>query len=444
MSDSPENNNKGFNLSKIIEWLFCLFFVCILISVIAGFFPLSHPVLTEYFNSKVDMNRPDSCVIGKVTITAWKGIHFHNVSVFKTAGENGVYNIHLSKVKVSGNFIPLLLKWPKLKHEFADVQEKFNEKINEDPVAAADLLLEFITQQKTIESILVDGRRAFIEKRDEKIIGAEKFSFDIIRDSEDDQELSISLDAAEFHCLKNVITFLRASSVYSNNVLRITRCRGRAFDGKIKISSEIDMKKRYHNGTSLIATDLKIDQIMKLMDNSTKSVSGRVDVDLNLMPSMLIPDSLRGKGAVKASDIQISNLPIQQSLVHLLNAPILNNLHFQKIKADFEIVNQKTFYTEINGSGGMVDFKSKGEISLPENMNQNVEAAFSEEVAKQFPELIIKTLYVGENQRRTVRCRIYNTFSDPCIELDKEILKKAIGNVFEQMKENFIDFFRKK
>ena len=150
-----------------------------------------------------------------------------------------------------------------------------------------------------------------------------------------------------------------------------------------------------------------------------------------------------GKGVVNLSEVSVWETPVQRALAELLENPDFKRLSFSRVKADFTILHRDTIRTDISGSGEVLDFKSSGMFNLKGGINQKVNAALSDEAIKELPGFVVNSLAVDENNRCAVRCRIFGTFDEPKVELDREILKKAIGNVFEQMRENLKGIFRK-
>lgn len=445
--DNPQqvNNKTGFDALKLMEWAVSVIFIFIIIGLLAGFFPLSHSFFTQYAQAFIEKSsKPDSCTVGKVTLTPWKGITLYDVSVYGYTNQNSAYELHLSKVRISCNIIQIVLKWSQIKTSYLEFRKHFWETAQNDICAALDALLRFAAQEENIKSILIDGQNINILKENESLVAAEKFSFDITRSKENIQNLELAFEAAEFHYLKNVITFLRTSAIYDNRTININKCRGRIFDGKFRMNTDLNLQSRLVLCFTLSASDLSIDQLMAPLGTMYGCFHGKTNIDINLEPSALSIDSIKGKGIFHASDLIIEESPVQQALVDLFSIPNLYELPFTKMKMELKIAGRDSFFTDITGTGEVLDFKSKGQVNLNGILNQRIDAAFSDNITNEFPEFIANSLEVNEDDRKTIRCRVYGSFASPKVELDKEILKKTIGNVFEQMKENFKDFFRKK
>ena len=179
------------------------------------------------------------------------------------------------------------------------------------------------------------------------------------------------------------------------------------------------------------------------MRTSEGSLSGRADVEMDFSPGPLNYDSLKGTAQITAYDLKTFDFPIQRALVQLLSIPQFSDLHFDKLKADLEIKQQGIMLTEMSGNGEMLELKAKGWAGADGTMNQEVEGVLSEAVVMDMSEAGANSLEKIDNNRRGFKCRIYGDFMNPKIELDKALLKRAVGSMFRNMKEGFQDFFRK-
>ncbi len=442
MKTSRQKKRASFDLIKPLEWVASLLFAAVVAILIAGFFPLSHPLFTRYAYSLISKSTLDTCAIGNVKLAFWKGVILYDVHASEAAESGLKYELNLSRIQINCNVLNVMQKWTQIKKEYQLLCSSFSQDTNKDGCVAANRLLRFVAQSEHIKSICIDGKTVKISKRNAPFISAERFSFDIFREKEKPQKIELNLDAAEFVYLSNDFTFLRVSGLFDNNTLDISRCRARGFDGKVKVTTRVDLvNKRMHDFT-LDAMGLNLDQII-ISANMQRCVSGSMDIDLKLASSSLELDSLRGKGVLNVTDMSVWETPVQRALVELLENPDFNRLSFSKVKADFDLLDRDTIQTNISGSGEVLDFKSNGMLNLKGGINQQVDAALSDAAIKKLPEFVVNSLAINENNRRAVRCRIYGTLSEPKVELDKEILKKAIGNVFEQMRVNLKDIFRK-
>ena len=332
-----------------------------------------------------------------------KGVTVYDVHVSESE-ENGLkYELSLSRIRINCNVINVIQKWAQIKKKYRLFCNSFSQD-TKDSNELINQLLKFAAQSEQINNICIDGTTMKILKRDTSLISAERFSLDVFRQQEKSEKIELYVDVAELVYLKNDFTFLRANCLFDKGTLDISRCRARAFDGKVKISTRLDLvNKRIHDFT-LNATGLNLEKMI-VSANMQRCVSGNMDIDLNLFPSSLELDSMRGKGVVNLSEVSVWETPVQRALAELLENPDFKRLSFSRVKADFTILHRDTIRTDISGSGEVLDFKSSGMFNLKGGINQKVNAAPSDE-DKGTARICVNSLAVDENNRCAVRCRI--------------------------------------
>jgi hypothetical protein len=89
-----------------------------------------------------------------------------------------------------------------------------------------------------------------------------------------------------------------------------------------------------------------------------------------------------------------------------------------------------------------MDFKASGSAGIDGSLNQNFDGTFTAETVARMPGLVSNSLEKTDNNGRAFHCRIYGTFDYPKIELDQKIMKKAVQNIFEDIKINFKKLFK--
>lgn len=442
METPRQKKRADFNLLKLLEWIASLLFAAVIAILIAGFFPLSHPLISKYARSIINKSTLDTCNVGKIKLALWKGVTMYDIHASESAGNGLKYELELSRIRINFNVINAMQKWSQIKKRYQLFCSSFSQDTNNDISASVDRLLRFAAQTEQINSICIDGKTVRILKGETPFISAERFSLDIFREHEKSQNIELDLDVAELVYLNNDFTFIRANGLFNNKILDISRCRARVFDGKVKINTRLDLTGKRIHEFILNGSGLNIDKMIR-SGIMQRCISGKMDIDLNLASSSLELDSVRGKGVIRLSGVSVWETPVQKALVELLKNPEFSRLSFSRVKADFDLLDRNTVRVNISGSGEMLDFKSNGMLTLNGEINQQVDAALSEAAVKELPNFLVNSLAINENNRSAVRCRIYGTLGEPKVELDREILKKAIGGVFEQMRENLKDFFRK-
>jgi hypothetical protein len=118
-------------------------------------------------------------------------------------------------------------------------------------------------------------------------------------------------------------------------------------------------------------------------------------------------------------------------------------LRFNRIKNEFELRKNLTFFNTTQGEGEKVSFSAKGWIQPDGSLNQNFEAVLDPGFVKELPPVVAGSLLDGENENKIFRCKVYGNTAAPRVELDSTVLRKAIGSVFDDMKQNLKYLFNK-
>ena len=100
-----------------------LLFAAIVAVLVAGFFPLSHPLFTRYAHSIINKIDLDTCNVGKVKVAFWKGVTVYDVHVSESE-ENGLkYELSLSRIRINCNVINVIQKWAQIKKKYRLLQQ---------------------------------------------------------------------------------------------------------------------------------------------------------------------------------------------------------------------------------------------------------------------------------------------------------------------------------
>jgi hypothetical protein len=138
------------------------------------------------------------------------------------------------------------------------------------------------------------------------------------------------------------------------------------------------------------------------------------------------------------------DFPFRKPFLFFLSAPEFSELRFSRFKADLQLQSPGKFLTAMSGSGEMLDLNADGWISLDGELNQEMRGEISAKMARKLSNLVAGSLESTERRGKLFKCRVYGSLSNPKIELDRMILKRAVGNVFQNMRQGFQDLFKKK
>jgi hypothetical protein len=178
-------------------------------------------------------------------------------------------------------------------------------------------------------------------------------------------------------------------------------------------------------------------------DSLSGKIDGTIHIDVKLESSTFNYDSLNGSGFVTIDNATITGTGFQNSLKALIMSSQIDTLCFNKIKNEFELQKNMTFVNKSQGEGEKITFSARGWIQPDGSLNQNFEAIFSPGFVKGLPPVVAGSLLDGENNNKIFRCKVYGNTASPRVELDSTVLRKAIGSVFDDMKQNLKYLFNK-
>ncbi|NLD98800.1 MAG: hypothetical protein GX640_02910 [Fibrobacter sp.] len=440
MSDTLKSG-KYFDVISVFEIVVGLFFLLILCVLLLGFFPFSHSWLDKYALETLKRTGVENCSIGKVHITLWKGIDIRDLKV--TAKDTAVtYTAEFSKVKITANLLSSFMEWRKNRTEFDILSIDSLSNAHKNPLFA-NTLLRFASDFHELIAVEISCRKLVRSTVQNESSELNDFIIKMNRNKNNEKIIETRFIGSHLKVSGTAVTLIRGDADLEHGVIRLKRCRGRAFGGKFKLIGELDCRTGYLNNLSISATGIDIQSLVRGYVPDTLSLTGLIDFDLTIDPGYFNIAALQGKGVFHLSHVQISNSPVVNSIYQMLEIANPVPLSFSKVKINLQMGTDKILQTVSSGSGEMLDFKADGWIQPTGDFSQQVDATISAGFAKQLSEFIATSLEKTSDGGRVIRCRIYGNSANPKVELDKEIMKNAVNNVFRQMKESIQEFFKK-
>lgn len=417
--------------------LFCLIFV-------AGFFPYSHPKLTDFVSDRISKIGFDSCFVGDVAVTPWRGVELKEFFFKKKIdGERGL-SFHFRKIKISGNIISFYLNRNSLKTTFLKPDSLLFDRIFNQPQQVIKELTQLVSISGEMKRISFDGVNFSITNGDEFRISSGNYSGNVNKMGfKGDKKWNIDLESDRISLNKQFsLKRLKCELSYDDGMATISKCKWALYGGKAKLTAMVDMDRNFLKDARVTVADMDLHNCYSDLDKKAGgSINGKADAVIDFKPGVFVFDSLRGRGTVDVTDFVAEDLPLQRSLETLL-FPELRLLQFRKIHSDIDFKGFKNFETNTSGNGSVMDFKASGSAGIDGALNQSFDGTFTAETVGKMPGLVSNSLEKTDNNGRAFHCRIYGTFDYPKIELDQKIMKKAVQNIFEDVKINFKKFFR--
>jgi hypothetical protein len=434
---------KPFTIYTLMEWFATILLLLIILVGIAGLiFPISHPFLVLKVSEYLHNSGADSCHVGNVTIKIWKGIEINDLCIEKKINSLEKYTFSAEKVSINLNLLTSLLNFRKYKEIPFDGHENIFDELYREPQQYFSSWFKFFNQLKTFRGINIIEPRLSIYGYDSLHIELTGGVIDVINDFEKKtMEVLFQISTAKVN--DYVFEYNKGTLLIDEQVLKIIKNKGRYLDGKYKMSGDVDLFQKRLRSLQIGVADLQMSSLHLGKDSLSGKIDGTIHIDVKLESSTFNYDSLNGSGFVTIDNATITGTGFQNSLKALIMSSQIDTLCFNKIKNEFELQKNMTFVNKSQGEGEKITFSARGWIQPDGSLNQNFEAIFSPGFVKGLPPVVAGSLLDGENNNKIFRCKVYGNTASPRVELDSTVLRKAIGSVFDDMKQNLKYLFNK-
>jgi hypothetical protein len=433
---------KPFDPLKIVEMFFVLMILMGFLVFLAGFIPVSHSLFRDKLVTELKKAGADSCSAGKVTLTLWQGISARDLKIIKRLDQGGSYSLSVGQAAVSSNLVSLYFSLRRSADDAPMYSDDFFRFTPEYPLEAARQVVHMLAGFPELRKIAFDNCAFTIAGDTVQSTVAEGFNLNLYPEEERETTFSGTFDA-DF--LKTSGLHLRqVKGMFTADDMRIgfERCRGRFLGGKVKGDAIIDLVEHQLAYANIDANDIDLKSYYKFMGAQQGSLAGRADLDLELHRSAMHRDSLHGTGTLVATRLVAVDLPVQKSLVMMMVVPRLAELHFRKLKTDFQIRDGRILKTEAYGSGDLLDFKAVGWFQTDGALDQKIEGVLSKEFVDELPKLVKASMEQTRDSGRSFNIRVHGTFAEPRLELDKATMRRAVGGIFENFRDGLKDMFK--
>jgi hypothetical protein len=447
MSDIPvpiKRLPRRFDPARIMEIAFALVLVMVLGVVILGLVPISHPRLTQTVVSFMKRGGADSCAIGSVSVTLWKGISLHDVTVTGTIDRNHRFSLYAHSINGQGNLVLALLHRKQIIALIAGRDPDSAVGLRIDPLRAVPRLFRMVAESKYCKGLAVTKATIAATRGGKTLFRTTAMTF-AVTPSLSENHLFSGTFSTDSLIVLNSSLLSQASGEFSSRdgLFDISKCKGKAFDGKVKLEARIDLPHDAVSAVSLSISNFDINKLYRMFDTSGGRLAGKADLKCTLDSSALQADSLRGKGTISATRFEVVNFPFQRSLVSMLAYPSLTHLRFKKFKTDFSIKPGLVVDNDAQGEGDSLNVKASGWVRADGQLNEKIECAIPKASVPGLPPFAQKTLEETPSGGRVIRFKLYGLINNPKFEIDsKVILQKAVRNMFDDVRNNLQQWLR--
>jgi len=419
--------------------LFVVFAILIAFTVLLiGFFPLKHPELENYILSQLSLSGVNIESADNVRIILWKGISLQGLTLSTKTDKTSGFKSNIRSVFLNCNVIKAYINWEKWKKKYlpnsSDNFHDFTDNLNLSIIRFKEAFDQCI-------SIEFAGLDITFLKNDSSLFTIKNLYSQTEFNSDSSKSLKVSCSSDECHFFQNRLTHIRFSLLYENGKIIIENCSTGYKQGLVNINGAIAIDKMRLNDLHVAGSGLNISEIYEQYGKAG-NLSGIADFKLNFASSPLLIDSLKIEGSLKTSLLEISDLPVQIAFAQLLSADKLKQLSFKNTETVFKKLPDSRYEISVCGNGDQISFESKGWFSNDGVLEQQIEGVIKDSFVIELPRMITASLE-RRDYGRFFKCKLYGTFSEPKIELDREILRKAVKNMFTNIKINLQQKSRK-
>lgn len=434
---------RPFTIYTFMEWLVTILLLLIFIAGIAGLiFPISHPVLVGKVSDYLRNSGADSCHVGNVTIKIWGGIELTDIFVEKRISSMEKYSFSAAKVSINLNLFNSLLNFRKFQEIPLDGHEYIFYELFREPQQYFNTWFQFLNQLKTFKGLSIIDPDVKVDGYDSLHVELTGGVIDISNDYEE-KTMDILYQIAVAKVNDYIFEYNKGSLLVGGRDMKILKSKGRYLNGKYKIAGDVDLFQTRLHSIQIGVADLQMSSLNLGKDSLSGKLDGTIHFDVKLESSSFYPDSLTGNGVVTFDNAAVTGTGFQKSLKELIMSSQVDTLRFDKIKNEFDLRKNMTFFNKTQGEGEEITFSTKGWIQPDGSLNQNFEAIFDPGFVNELPPVVAGSLLDGENNKKIFRCKVYGNTASPRVELDSTVLRKAIGSVFDDMKQNLKYLFKK-
>ncbi|MBN1759060.1 MAG: hypothetical protein JW863_12120 [Chitinispirillaceae bacterium] len=410
--------------------------LCILAIGVAGFVPMHFRFIDVKVEELFRKAGADSCKVGRVDVVAWKSISCREVTFSGRIDSIRHYSVRCAKINLGCNVPTLLFHRKAIRNlKVSRSTEKTTQSLSQH-FSRYFPALEVLGLRK---GTTVTDFAMFWKQRGKEIVRCRNGILKFGSAERSGDRLTLTARIPFINIAGDGIQDLRCS-VYSSSEGEITvpEISGSYFDGKVRSRVKLNLKEQRID--SYTCTVEKMDMAYwYAVHVGIGEITGKLDLQAE---GKRLPLSMPPRGAELHGTLQncrVSGLPVQRALATSLFIPSLSVISFDRLTADALIDTGDTVTARITGEGDQMTFSSDGWILTDGKLQQRFEGVFSKTLSDSFPPVVRKTLLPEGKGKRKFACRLYGTFHDPLFELDESLLRRAVGNMFEDLRQEIID-----
>ncbi len=414
--------------------------------IAAGFIPFSFDGLKRSAERLVRKTGAASCSIEGASFTPWLGLSIDGLELTKKDGPVQI-DAKVPRVRLSYRIIPLLFRCAVIK-DFALDEPQVSlvlastaaPRRHARPFSVEDAreLLSGIPFAVIVQNISVRSGALTVQQGGKSLVAGT--GIDVRMSVGYKQRLTcagnVSADRLTAGGMWNVDEF-RAAVRISDLTVTLERCKGDFYGGTLSASGEADLGEHTLERFKAGLSHVNMTNLYEAFRIRKGRCEGRLDADISLEQSDLSPDSLKGNGHVKLSDVVVRDSPLQSGLLVFVAVPQIKNITFSGITADLDVGGGKVLTPNIRGDGYPFEVRSEGWVGFDGYFSQKMNGIFARDLVKDFHPVIANSLDDEADGKKSFKCTVHGTLANPHIDIDRKIQERAVNNVIDQVRKFF-------
>lgn len=443
MQDNKGSSRRIALGVSIAEAVVSLFLLSVLVIIVIGFFPVSHRLLADKTAQLVSDAGADHCSVGRVKVVAWRSIAFEDFEVVEHVDSTLSYRFHVAFAQIDINLFRLLLKRNKLQRIFFSRGTDLFRELYDEPALITKKIFLIKKEMADATQSTFSGIRVWVKLRDRQLVRCINGEVTFRESSEDPDNIDVELAVARMNVVGDGLEDISCNVLLKpSGDLYLDKFFARYFEGRLRGEARMNTAQNRVDSYSLIFDKVDLGY-WYAVHVGTGKVSGRAALHIEGGDIPLDRITSRVSLNVILAPCIVEDLPVQQSLATSLFIPSLSSIEFSKVSIDALMDTTDTIHITTRATGDQVDFDASGWITNNGPVQQQINGTFSEQMVEQLPPIVARTLMPSKDGGRMFTCRLFGTFSDPRFELDKEILRRAVGSMFEEASRELIEQHRR-
>jgi hypothetical protein len=230
---------------------------------------------------------------------------------------------------------------------------------------------------------------------------------------------------------------------YENGTLEVRKCEGKIAGGTVRGAASLDIAKKYVRGGSLAVAGMDLKKTYDTYPRRRGEISGRADITATLTPGPMDADSIACSGSFRLSNVSLEKIPLLNNIVVILAVPLLSSVYFEKSTGEFSLDRGVVTCRNVSASGRPIDLEAGGQIGRGGSIELDVGARFGPEYKDSLGSLAWNSLLPeADGGGRRFECILSGTFDNPRIHISERITRRAVRNVFENIRREFRSAFQ--